>query len=246
LACTLCTILQQQLDGPRRLFLIDNSEYGIMRSLPVRKVLRALSQMGWEIEHRRSSAKTITDIKIEALGCGHSSHLVLIDNDVLFTRADTIKALRDALEQYDIAAVSPVAFDVDSDRVVLTPYIDAYDRYPANEHGLLEGTIALGTCVALARDDVKEVLRFWKWSLPYMEDQALIHFLKARRGYAYLRHHIVMHCGYDEQPSYNFDDDEVVRYLERLCVEDERYSALLGLRRELKDGADFAKGLVKR
>jgi glycosyltransferase involved in cell wall biosynthesis len=246
LACTLASLLQQQWHGPRRLFVVDNSQHDVCSSVPVKKLLQAMRHVGWEIYHQRSQARSITEVKLQALRCGDSKYLVLIDNDVLFTRPDTIAALAQVLDTYEVGAASPVAYDVDDERAVLNPYVSAYDRYPPDARGVLEGTVALGPCMALVRSEVEEVLKFWRWSLPYMEDQVLVHFLKARRGYAYLRHHILLHCGENEVPSYHFDDGEVVRHLEALVAEDSRYLPLLALRREGRDGADLPREVVRR
>ncbi|HYX26797.1 MAG TPA: glycosyltransferase family A protein [Thermoanaerobaculia bacterium] len=246
LACTLVSLLQQSWDGPRRLFLVDNSRHDVCSAGPVRKALLALERTGWEVRHQRSAAASCTEIKLEALRCGRSPHLVLIDNDVLFTRGDTIAALDRALTAYDVGAASPVAYDIDGERAVLTPYVAAYDRHPPDACGVLEGTVALGACLAFVRADVEEVLAFWRWRLSYMEDQVLVHFLKARRGYAFLRHHTVLHWGESEAPSYEFDDLQVVRHLEDLAAEDPRFGPLLELRRELRDGADFPKAVSRR
>lgn len=243
LACTLSTLLLQQGCEPRRLYLVDNSERGVCEAIEVKKAIRALQYAGWDVVHRRSEARSITAIKMEALRCGNDPYLVLIDNDILFLRSDTVASLEAALDRYQLSAVSPVAFDLDEDRAVLGPYIDAYDRYPPNRDGLLEATVALGTCIAMNRRDVEEVLSFFRWELPYMEDQAIAHFLKQKNGYAYLRDHAVLHCGYKEQPSYVFDDLEVVQYLETLCAQEDRYCELLELRRACRDGADFPRGI---
>ena len=75
------------------------------------------------------------------------------------------------MERYDIAAVSPVAYDVDEERPVLEPYTGAYDKYPPNEDGLMEATVALGPCLAMNRADVDEVLSFLTWDLPYRQSR---------------------------------------------------------------------------
>ncbi|NEO28875.1 MAG: glycosyltransferase [Symploca sp. SIO3C6] len=245
LACTLSSLLSQQLNT-RKLYIVDNSVNNVCQALPVQKMLNALRFMHWEIKIICSKAKSITEVKLEALHQGNSPYLVLLDNDVVFTRADTIKCLEFILEEYEVSAVSPVAYDVDGDRAVLTPYISAYDRYAPDVNGVLEGTVALGACIALTRSEVEEVLNFWKWTLPYMEDQVLIHFLKTRGGYAFLRNHTILHCGYRETPSYYFNDDEVINHLEDLVKQDVRYLKLLELRRELKDGADFPRKVIKK
>jgi len=246
LASLLASILPQQWNGARRLFLVDNSTHDVCAHPPVSKMLVALERCGWTVEHRRSTATSCTEIKIEALHCGSDRHVVLIDNDILFTRPDTIAALDEALTRYDVAAASPVAYDLDGDRAVLTPYIDAYDRHAPDADGIVEGTVAIGACMAFVRDDLDVVLAGWTWRLPYMEDQVLAHFLKQRRGYAYVRQHMVLHWGENETPSYRFDDDEVVRHLEELNAVDGRWAALLDLRRALRDGADFPKRIVRR
>jgi hypothetical protein len=246
LACLLASLLPQQWNGVRRLYLVDNSAHDVSAHPPVSKMVAALDRCGWTIEHLRSRATSCTEIKIEALQCGTDRHIILIDNDILFTRHDTIAALEYALTRYDVAAASPVAYDLDEDRAVLTPYIDAYDRDTPDSHGIVEGTIALGACMAFVRDDLEVVLAHWAWRLPYMEDQVLAHFLKRSRGYAYLRRHVVLHWGKNEAPAYQFDDDEVVRHLEELNAVDGRWAELLDLRRALRDGADFPKQIVRR
>jgi hypothetical protein len=126
LACTLSTLLpQQQCAGAPRLFIVDNSERGVCESIEVKKAIRALQYAGWKVVHQQSRARSITEIKMEALRCGDDPFLVLIDNDVLFLRPDTIAAMQTALERYDLAAVSPVAFDLDEDRPVLGPFTGA-------------------------------------------------------------------------------------------------------------------------
>ena len=57
---------------------------------------------------------------------------------------------------------------------------------------------------------------------------------------------MILHCGFEEQPGYVFDDEEVVRYLEGLSARDRRYGPLLALRQECRDGADFPKEIMKR
>jgi hypothetical protein len=246
LACLLTSLLPQQWDGPRRLYLVDNSGQDICIRPPVSKVLSALDRCGWIIERHASTATNCMEVKVEALCCGADRHLVLIDNDILFTRSDTIAALDATLSRYDVAAASPVAYDLDADRAVLTPFIDAYDRTPPDPDGVAEGTIALGACMAFVRSDLDTILDRWEWRLPYMEDQVLGHFLKRKRGYAYLRRHVVLHWGENETPTYQFDDHEVVRHLEELNALDGRWSMLLGLRSNLRDGADFPKPVVRR
>ena len=242
LACTLATLMLQDLDH-RRLYIVDNSRHEVCEHPQVRKVIQAMRLSGWKVHHLPDPSTTISGVKRRALSCGDHPMLMLLDNDVLFTRPDTAAALARVLEDYDVAVASPVAYDVDNDRPVLTPYVDAYDRYPADERGVLEGTVALGLCLAMRRSDVQAVLHYWCDDLPYMEDQVLVHFLKERRGYAYLRDHTVLHVGYADAPGYDFDDEAVVSYLEARHAADPAFGPLLELRRLLRDGADFPKPL---
>jgi len=68
-----------------------------------------------------------------------------------------------------------------------------------------------------------------------------VHFVKRLSGYGYLRNHSVLHVGYDETPSYYFDDQEVVRYLEAMVSRDSAFGDLLALRQAERDGADFSR-----
>lgn len=236
----------QDFDAPRRVYIVDNSRHDVCTHPQVCKVLRALRHSGWHIEQCRSSAKSPSEIKREALALGDSPYLVLMDNDMLFTRADTISALKSVLDEYDVAAVSPIAWDLDDDRPMLDEHAVAYDAHPVDDCGVMEGDVALGICMAIRRDDLAGAMPYWIDELPYLEDQVLGHFLKSRRGYAYLRWHSVLHVGWPEPPSYVFDDAEVVRCLEHRASLEPAYRPLLKLRRELKDGAAFSRPVRRR
>ena len=95
-------------------------------------------------------------------------------------------------------------------------------------------------------DDYKAVQSLLCPDFPYLEDQILVHFLKKRRGYAYLHDHIIYHVSYAEDTNYSFDDEEVIRLLERKTAEKPEYRHLLDLRRSLKDGAEFSKPIRRR
>lgn len=246
LSCTLASLMLQQMETKRRLYLVDNSRNGVTVHPQVRKVLRSMRLSGWAVNHVRDASRTIVGVKRRALDCGVQPYLLLLDNDVLFTRPDTVQTLSRTLDAYEIGAVSPVAYDVDDDRVVLNPYVEAYDRHRSDDNGVTEGSVALGVCLAIRRSDLTPVLRYWCEDLPYMEDQILVHFLKRRRGYAYLRQHTVLHIGYAEAATYTFDDDEVVAYLTQRAAKEPGYEPLLALRRQLKDGADFPKPVERR
>lgn len=242
----LATLLIQDLVGPRRLYLVDNSRHDVCASAQVGKVLKAMRRTEWHIEHRRSSASSPSAIKREALNLGDAPYLVLMDNDMLFTRGDTLSALKTVLDEYDVAAASPIARDLDDDRPMLDEYAAAYDAHPVDDRGVMEGDVALGICMAMRRDDLTSALPYWIDELPYLEDQVLGHFLKRGRGYAYLRWHSVLHVGWHESPSYAFDDGDVVRCLERRAARESAYYHLLELRRQSKDGAGFSRPIRRR
>jgi hypothetical protein len=246
LACMLATLLTQQIEGERRLFLVDNSSGGIGRDHGVRKMLAAFRASGWEVEHRISSARSVTEIKVEALGCGTDPYLALIDNDILFTRGDTLQALRNILDLYDVAIASPTAFDLDLDRPICVNCEPNYDRQVPDENGVVESVVSFGTCMVMRREEMEPVIRSWRWRLPYLEDQVLAHFLKRNRGYACLRTHSLLHWGETETPTYMFHFDDVIGHIRELLADDPQWQLFLDLQLADKDGVDFPKSVERR
>lgn len=246
LACMLATLLTQQIDDERRLYLVDNSGGDIRDVRVVRKVLTALQRAGWHIEHRRSGARSVTEIKLEALRTGTAPRFALIDNDILFTRGDTLQALLRVLDGYDVAIASPVAYDLDDDRPICVYCEPGYDRYAPDANGVVESTTSFGTCMVMRRDDVEAVLREWRWQLPYLEDQVLAYFLKHRRGYACLRTHSVLHWGESEAPTYEFRFDDVIGHVRELLRDDPRWQLFLELQLANRDAVDFPKKVERR
>jgi hypothetical protein len=246
LACMLSTLLTQQLDEERRLYLIDNSGVDIRGEQAVRKTLTALQARGWDVHYRSSDARSVTGIKLEALRCGSDATLALIDNDIHFSRGDTLQALRNVLADYDVSVASPVAHDLDGDRPLCVHCEPSYDRYEPDANGVVESTTSFGTCMVLRRDDVEEVLREWRWRLPYLEDQVLGYFLKHRRGYACLRTHAILHWGESETPTYEFRFDEVIAHVRELLALDPRWQLFLELQLADRDAVDFPKKPERR
>ncbi len=246
LACMLGTLLTQQLEGERRLHVVDNSGGDIREERAVRKMLAALAKTGWELHYRPSGARSVTEIKVEALRCGSDRVLALLDNDILFTRGDTLQSLVNVLGTYDVAIASPVAYDLDDDRPICVHCEPSYDTYTPDANGVVESTTSFGTCMVMLRDEVEAVLREWRWQLPYLEDQVLAYFLKQRRGYACLRTHHVLHWGESETPTYVFRFGEVIEHVNELLASDERWKLFLDLQLANRDAVDFPKQLERR
>ena len=242
LITTLSTLYTQQIDEEKRLVLVDNSREDIFSVKQIDKLLKAFRNSGWSVEQYYSKEKSISRLKKEALKKGQNNLVALIDNDILFTRPDTLTSLAKVLREYDVACVSPLGYELDDERPVLNEFAHMYDQVLFDENGVGEGNIALGFFLMMNREDYLKNRQYWCDDLPYMEDQVLVHFLKKNRGYAFLNH-AIYHIAYDEKPTYVFNDEEVIQYLEK---KGEDYSNLLKLRRERKDGAEFSKPIQRK
>jgi hypothetical protein len=243
---TLSGLLLQKIDSPKRLILVQNSGYQVAEDPQIQKLLRALCCVGWSVRLETSSKTSISAIKLASLELAEAPVVVLLDDDVIFTRHDTIEALRWVITEYDVAAVSPLAYDVDCERPVLNEYAFMYGLTKPDEYGVSEGNIALGLCICFVRKDYDQIRHLMCPDFPYMEDQVLVHFLKRLRGYAFMHRHILYHASYPEPSKYEFDDLAVVHYLEERNSKNAEYSHLLELRREERDGADFSKPICQR
>jgi len=238
---TLSGLLSQEMDEPARLLLVENGDSPVTQHRQVGKLLTALRHKGWRVEVHPCGESGIAAIKQHGMSLAESDVVVLLDNDVLFTRHDTLSRLAWVLLNYDVAVASPLAFDVDDERPVLNEYAYMYELVVPDEEGVSEGNIALGLCLAMVRKEYEQVMHLLCPELAYLEDQILVHFLKRRRGYAFLQDHIIYHAAYADDISYEFNDDEVVRFLEKKAAGCSEYEALLALRRDLKDGAEFSR-----
>ena len=242
LVTTLTSLYLQKLPGDNRLILAANGDQDV-RSVPqVQKLLAAFRRKGFVVEQTYCEEKTISKIKRKALEMANQPIVALLDNDILLTRHDTLRALEQVLHNYDVACVSPIGFELDDDRPVLNEYSHLYETIHFDAQGVGEGTIALGFLLVMNRKDVQRNMMYWCDDLPYMEDQILVHFLKKNRGYAYLNHP-VYHMAYKEAPSYEFDEDAVVRYLQTKGPE---FNDILELRMLRKDGAAFEKPIQRK
>ena len=243
---TLSSLLLQDLNDQRTLHLVDNSRQGVVCDKQISKLLVAFRRTGWKVDYVRTQLKTISRLKLQALSLGTDACITLLDNDIVFTRADTLKSLLTVLENYDVACVSPLAYDVDSERPILNGFAYMYDSVASDENGVSEGNIALGPCLCMWREDFEAVKPQWCPDLPYMEDQVLVHFLKKRRGYAFLKTHMVLHFSYAEKPTYRFDNREVLAYLESKLMTDPTLKDLRDLRSNGRDGADFPRRVMRK
>ena len=238
---TLSGLLLQELHEPARLLLVENGDPPVTQHRQIGKLIAALRSKGWRVEVHPCGESGIATIKQYGMSLVDSTSAVLVDNDVVFTRHNTLLRLEWVLQNYDVAVASPLAFDVDGERPVLNEYAYMYRLVAPDEQGVSEGNIALGLCLAIVREDYECVKHLVCPELPYMEDQILVHFLKKRRGYAFLHDQIIYHVSYAGDNSYVFDDKEVVQFLEAKAADCPEYGSLLALRRDLKDGADFSK-----
>jgi hypothetical protein len=238
---TLSGLVLQTLCEPARLLLVENGDPPVTRHHQIDKLIAVLRSKGWHIEVHPCNESGIAAIKQYGMSLVDSSIAILVDNDVVFTRHDTLLRLGWVLRNYDVAVASPLAFDIDGERPVLNEYAYMYGLVVPDEQGVSEGNIALGLCLAIVREDYECIKHLLCPGLPYLEDQILVHFLKKRRGYAFLHDHIIYHVAYAGDNSYVFDDNEVVRFLEGKATGCMEYGSLLALRRDLKDGAEFSK-----
>jgi hypothetical protein len=238
---TLSGLLLQEFDTSVRLLLVENGNPPVTQHRQIDKLITALRRQNWRVEVHPCNTLGIAAIKQYGMSLVNSTIAVLLDNDVVFTRHDTLLRLEWVLHNYDVAVASPLAFDVDDERPVLNEYAYMYELTVPDEQRVSEGNIALGLCLAIVRDDYESVKHLLCPELPYMEDQILVHFLKKKRGYAFLHDHTIFHAAYAGDHSYYFDDQEVVRFLEAKTAECPEYSSLLTLRRDLKDGAEFSR-----
>lgn len=246
LMATLGSLLSQERTGPWRLLLVDNSEHGLLRHHAVAHLLSAFRRAGWRAEHRRTDLQLIPQLKRYGLSLATSELVTFLDADTVFLRGDTLATMEQTIRKYDVAAVSPLAYDASDERAVLAADSYLYDLEEPDDAGVAEGLTALGLCLLLARSDVLPVMHLWCDELPYFEDQILVHFLKKRRGYAHIMRHQVMHLGVSAGASYEFDDQEILRLLAEKAAADPAYSELLTLRTAGLDGACVRQALRKR
>jgi len=246
LAATLGSLISQEVSEKLHLFIVDSSCEGLLRHKPLEKILKVFETRGWTITIDRTTLRTISEIKYFALQQGQDEHLVAIDNDVLFTRSDTLQAILEVLTYYDVAAVSPIAFDADDERPILKNDEYLYYVSQPDGNGVAEGLAALGLCIGMNRTDLQSVIHFWCCDFPYMEDQVLIHFLKKRRGYAHLHSHVVYHLSVNETPSYVFDKEEVLKYFSDRALYEKEFREIVDLRKQDLDAAAFRKPLERR
>jgi len=242
---TLSGLLVQNLIGPARLLLVENGEPAVTHHHQINKLITALRYKGWYVEIHSCAESGISAIKQFGMSLVQSTIAILLDNDVIFTRHDTLSRLEWVLHHYDVAVASPLAYDVDSERTVLNEYAHLYGFVVPDDQCVSEGNVALGLCLAIVQEDYEAIKELLCPAFPYFEDQILVHFLKKRRGYAFLHDHIIYHVAYAGDTSYQFDDEEVIRLLERKTTENPEYRHLLELRRNLKDGAEFSKPIKR-
>ena len=243
LAATLGSLLAQEINEERRLFLIDNGA-AAHSSPSFVSILRAFQRIGWSVNVLTTHLDTISRVKHFAYSQATDEIVIALDNDVLFTRADTLSAMAETLRGYNVAAVSPLAYDIDDQRPILANDQHYYSEVTPDSNGVAEGLTALGLCLGFRRSDFMAVRKFWCQDFPYMEDQILVHFLKQRRGYAHLHNHVVYHVSIAETPSYVFDHDEVIAYLTRRAQKQPEYQPLLELRMSGEDAAAFRREVV--
>ena len=243
LMATLGTLLTQHVRSPKSLHLVDNS-FGVLDSCrPLKKVLKAFEREGWDTHYIVTDLPTISQVKHFAYQQGADELIVAIDNDILLTRHDTVEEMLRVLEEYDVAVVSPLGFDADCERPILKNDEHYYWEVEPDEHGVAEGLTALGLCLGMRRSDLRAVFQYWRLDFPYLEDQILVHFLKKRRNYAHLHRHSVIHVSLLEEPSYVFDREEVLSYLDELGEVRPEYKEIADLRRRGEDAASFRKPL---
>ena len=243
---TLSSLLIQNISGEKGLYLIDNGQDSILENKQIVKLIKVFKKSGWSVNYYRLSPSTISHIKHYALSLGSDEYVCLIDNDMIFTRNDTLSQLQDVLEQYDVAAVSPLAYEVDNERQVLNEYIYMYDLVKEDSYGVSEGNIALGICICLRRSEYLKIRHLMCVDFPYMEDQVLVHFLKKIKGYAFLKTHYVFHFSYADDITYVFNDKDVEKYFHEKSKKDKRYEDLYKLRLDRLDGAQFNKPVGTR
>lgn len=243
LTSTLSSLLTQIIPQHKRLVLVNNSEPDILINPHIKKLLNAFIKCGWLVETYYSKYKTISLHKKYSLSFIKSDKVVLMDNDLLFTRPDTILELSKALDTYLISCISPLGYELDDDKPVLNNYSYMYNKTEADENGICDGLVALGCFLFFNSNDYYAVADKWCDDLPYMEDQILVHFLKKHKGYAYHKKHIVYHLSYKNDNCYDFNDADVIDYLSK---KGDAYKDLLNLRIALKDGAEFEKKIFKK
>ena len=243
LLTVLSTLFLQNLSDEKRLVILDNSRKNICSIKQIDKILKAFKKHNWEVEIYYSNETSISKLKKEALDKSKDEYIALIDNDIMFTRHDTLEKLKNVLINYEVACVSPLGYELDDEHPILNEYAHLYNEVLYDENGVGEGIVALGCFLVIRRSEYLKIEKFYCNDFPYMEDQILVHFLKKNKGYAYLKNHIIYHIGYSEKPTYRFDEEYVIKYLES---KDENYKELLKLRIKRKDGAQFSKPIIKR
>lgn len=243
LISTLSSLITQNMpEKSNRLVMVNNGEPDVFKYPHFLKLLQSFKRLNWEIELVYSKYNSISQHKYFALSHIKSENVALLDCDILFTNSDTLSDLSAALDEYQIAAISPLGYEVDEEKPVLNEYAHLYSETEVDSNGICDGLVALGFFIVFKKADFDTVSKFWCHDLPYMEDQILIHFMKKHKGYAYHTKHVVYHLSYKEDMCYVFDDDEVVRYL---SGKGQEYYDLLQLRKAEKDGAHFIKSVKK-
>jgi hypothetical protein len=196
---------------------------------------------GWQIRVIETSLSTISQVKHFAYSQGESEYMVCLDNDILFTDPFTIQSIIDTLKNYQIAAVSPIAYDIDDEHPILKHDQHYFCEVIPDENGVSEGLTALGLCLGICRSDLKKVIKYWCLDFPYMEDQIIVHFLKKLKGYAHIHNHVIYHISLKEDPSYFFNNEEVINYLRKLSKNNREYLDILSLRIKNQDSCSFRK-----
>lgn len=242
LITTLTSLYLQKLNGKNNLILVTNGKKNVLKIKQIKKLIKAFKRKGYTVTCKTTKQKSISRIKKYALKFAKQETIVLMDNDILFTRCDTLKTLEKILKIYDIGCISPLGYELDNEHPVLNDFKHRYNSVKYDVNGVGEGKIALGFLLVIKRSDLKKNIKYWCNDLPYMEDQILVHFLKKNHGYAYLKNHMVYHIAYREKPKYVFNNIEIINYLGKKGPE---FKDLLNLRKKHKDGADFDKGVLQ-
>lgn len=246
LSATLSSIAAQLEGLFGRITILCNNGFSVSSSSVLRKILRAIEASGWTVDVAETRANTISTIKQEAIALSTDDLLMLVDEDVLFLKPGTVTALARGLEILSADAISPIGFEVDDDRPILNDFAVEYGCCEFKEGVYTEGRVALGMCILMTAAGREVALKHWCTDLPYMEDQIILHFIKKASNYLWCHSHPVVHLSSYEDQAYIFDDSEVVRYLETLCIERPEYGHLLELRRTASDGVAFRKVVTRR
>ena len=116
---TLTSLLLQDVEKCCHLMLVENGLPRVTDDRQITKLLKAFQARGWDVSIHRSDKKGIAAIKQDAMTHARDAIVILIDNDVIFTRADTLSRLAWAIGEYDIGGISPLGYDLDDERPVL-------------------------------------------------------------------------------------------------------------------------------